>query len=624
MTWEMEDLNMKTNKIMHPEYPNTLHKGLVYKPFFYVKRPHCDHGIYDFPPKNSKKKKKKAKKPSKGAKKDKKMLLLAQTSSHSISQMTNKMQSLKGKEEEEEEGKEEGEDKKDDKRQAWIPVITKTSKKYHPPTIPSPDYSMWDPVKHKVVPVKVRREFHKPKKHAQKKLDKAQERAKKTDRKDAGYKIKPVHEKKTLAKPSKTFRRVWPPFKFDEGFIPGDAMVAWDSIKESEKVLNIPTMKSPHKDFRWMVFFYVRCLYKISKGATPLLPVFVLAHKDFKWTKGKLPSYIPVPRNLVPYKGSLQIQDLEVKFIQKMAHESIGEKKLILPPRGVDPKKAYKLAKKYRTILVHLKRQLNPKYARNVSKKFGLIEGNRKELDRERDEEMTGMFIRKDHAMRKKLKKKHEALKKKEKKRKEVIKKKIKKKKQRAENGGVHHKQLLKMKRVCVKRKLEIRLNTYNMPVEQRRFKAICVKYMWKPVYTMSQWKQHQQYMRKMQQREQLVHYCLNNLHVVLNTRGLSNLEPSMSEKCREFYLGLKKDRTNHMMDQVTPVLDQIGGTLQIKSNLMKLNPNLINTQQINKQLGGPKANKGLVPKNEEQGEQGDEAHHKGDGKAKKEKSKRV
>ena len=105
--------------------------------------------------------------------------------------------------------------------------------------------------------------------------------------------------------------------------------------------MNLGPPKSPHPDFRWMVFFYIKTLYNINDNIVPLLPVYVLAHKDFKWEKGKLPPYIPVPRSLVPYKNSLQVQDIELKFIQKEAKATIRDQNLLLPPKGVDPKKAF-------------------------------------------------------------------------------------------------------------------------------------------------------------------------------------------------------------------------------------------------------------------------------------------
>ena len=45
MTWELDDIDLSANVIRHPKFPDTLHKGLVYKPFFYIPKPPCIKGI---------------------------------------------------------------------------------------------------------------------------------------------------------------------------------------------------------------------------------------------------------------------------------------------------------------------------------------------------------------------------------------------------------------------------------------------------------------------------------------------------------------------------------------------------------------------------------------------------
>jgi hypothetical protein len=45
MTWELDEIDLKHAEIKNPQkMPDTLHKGLVYKPFFYIKKPKCLHG----------------------------------------------------------------------------------------------------------------------------------------------------------------------------------------------------------------------------------------------------------------------------------------------------------------------------------------------------------------------------------------------------------------------------------------------------------------------------------------------------------------------------------------------------------------------------------------------------
>lgn len=213
----------------------------------------------------------------------------------------------------------------------YIPVIVKTKKGFKAPEMPVTTYPIYDPKLQKVIPVPIKRHFEEDK-AAQKKLEKqekndekkGQQVAKKKvtdknlkpitssgssskgknpkDKRDAaGYKIKPTIVTKNLAKLPTRFRRVWPVLKADEGSIPKDAILAWEGMKESEFIVNITPPKSPHKDYRWIIFFYVRSSYEITKNKHPLVPFFILADKDFSWVRGRQPEFVPVPLNLLPY-----------------------------------------------------------------------------------------------------------------------------------------------------------------------------------------------------------------------------------------------------------------------------------------------------------------------------------
>ena len=61
MSWEIKELlKNKHNKLLNPKFPETLRENTEYKPFFYIKRPKCIHGVIQWPPKKGKKGKKKS------------------------------------------------------------------------------------------------------------------------------------------------------------------------------------------------------------------------------------------------------------------------------------------------------------------------------------------------------------------------------------------------------------------------------------------------------------------------------------------------------------------------------------------------------------------------------------
>lgn len=135
-------------------------------------------------------------------------------------------------------------------------------------------------------------------------------------------------------------------------------------------ILNLPAPKSPHKDFRWMVFFFVKAIYTVSKGKTPLIPFFILVHKNFRWRKGEMSPYVPVPRSPQEIKNTLKLMDLPLRVLPEHARLLIRDRNLLHPPVGVNPELAFKRARDYREIIIKLKTMYNKFYIGEIEARY--------------------------------------------------------------------------------------------------------------------------------------------------------------------------------------------------------------------------------------------------------------
>jgi hypothetical protein len=283
----------------------------------------------------------------------------------------------------------------------------------------------------------------------------------------------------------------------DEGSIPKDAILAWESMKESEFIVNITPPKSPHRDFRWIVFFYVRCSYEITKNKHPLVPFFILADKDFSWVKGKQPEFIPVPLNLLPYQNSLQDQDLRINMIPKTIKDIIRDKNLLLPPRGVDPHKFFLRLREYRDHFVRWRKGKDQDYSQEVEKKYSRVKGDPKDLLRAMAEEMTGIFLKIDKSWRKSIKINSTN---RIKKFKYMTDAEIRKRDKAVQNLDQYSKgkdgEIIRMRRICTKWRYNIILNARQSNGHNKQIE--CMSWRWEPVLSKSQWLEKEKNIAKM------------------------------------------------------------------------------------------------------------------------------
>lgn len=196
------------------------------------------------------------------------------------------------------------------------------------------------------------------------------------------------------------YMKIWPALKsnFSEGTIPIDAKFPWNPIKESDLVINLDPPLTVHQDYRWILFFWIETPYTVGNNSrTAWIPIYILAHAEFSWTKNEIPSEIPVPKNLSKYQnGSLPVEFLPVKIEPINASVMVDDPNLLKLPKSVNPDELLDEPNSFRLKLVKRLNVENPLYAQLLENKYQKMPGMLGDLLIKRQEEETGMMIEED------------------------------------------------------------------------------------------------------------------------------------------------------------------------------------------------------------------------------------
>lgn len=494
MPWEVKSLldSSVDNKIIRPELPSPPNPDYVLKPFYYVQKPVCH------------------------AEKEKAKI----TKLSALSEETQP---------------------KDFKTVEYVPVVVEALRSYHHPDYPVPTFQMSVPgATPEIQEVIIRRDFLADNRPSLEKTSAEAEKHKST----FGYIIRhnTPNEFPNLVKytsptnASGNLIRVWPELLVSrDGEIPEDAIYGWNGLKEVEQIIYLQPPKSFDPNFRWILFFYLRCEYAIgSENNKPFLPVYILARKDFVYQKDSIPKMIPVPLRAVKENGQIPSEELTLTFKKFDSKKLLPNSDLLEAPKSVTPDQVFKRSGHFRELLFQERAKQEPAYFQPVHERYlKEKEGKQDSLVKEM-EEITGVIVLPDSEYRLKmeqaraqevqnLKKNMNLLAELDQKHKKVI-------------SGISKSK--KLKKVCTKSKLEIVVNdksNFMDKYQEQRDENICLKWEWveipEPSLSIEAPKKisttnPEEILAKQEAREKdlrekalkdLEKFCLTKLHVVLN-----------------------------------------------------------------------------------------------------------
>lgn len=382
--------------------------------------------------------------------------------------------------------------------------------------------------------------------------------------------------------------RIWPELvTAHDGVLPEDGIFAWTGVKEGELVVNSTVPQSFNSEYRWILLMYVPCNYWVGDDKkVPLLPVYILARKDFKYTKDKLPEYIPVPRNTELTDGEIKADLISITFTAKNASQVLPNPEVLEKPVGYDGKKIYVAATGFRERAYVQKAATDPVYFNEVHSRYmNMSEGRPADLLVMEKEEITGILISPDPEYRRKQ---EEALKKEEQRVRDQLKREADRK-ARLEAIYKNPTRVTQMKRVCVEWILEIVLNDrFNFKDKDKETmdQRNCIKWEWKEITddnslyqpptadsnnstkntTNSTSNPEEEKKKKEEERlkqleaikkkviQEIEDYCLNKLHVVLNDRQFESKDEHY-ELCKKTIDQLRRTRVKVFMRSLGPAL---------------------------------------------------------------------
>ena len=550
MTWEIINFMLDNKNITIPKgesLPQPVNSSYVYRIFYYIPRPDCH-------------------------KNNSMMKLLAQTSARLATNKTNETL-------------------------AYVPVFVESSPDFLSPDYPATTFKMAVPGKTpELQEVIIQRQFI-PETNPLPLQDLAL--AKKYNQ-TAGYNIAPVIERPLIlaGQPSGSVDsrgrviRIWPQLITSrDGLLPQDGIFAWDGIKESELVLNSTLPPSFNSEYRWILLMYLQANYWVGEqGNIPLLPVYILARKDFHYTKNKIPEFIPVPQNTEITEGEVKAELLTLVFTAKNGSSLLNDSKILDKPVGYDGKKIFTRANSFREKSFLRQAAINIVYFGEVHARYlNTTEGRPADLLVQEKEEVTGIILQEDPAYRKQL---SDELKRQEDKVKTQLRKQADRK-SKIEAIYQSPNRIVTRQRICTDWNLEIVLNDRvnfidkgKETMDQRN----CIRWEWKEVIETNPLYQppspttpapsaNSTESRKNKQEEikkkvliELEDYCLNKLHVVLNDRQFQ-AKDEYYELCKKTIDQLRKTRMKLFMVSLGPALQLLKDkALENSDNIAKLN----------------------------------------------------
>lgn len=375
--------------------------------------------------------------------------------------------------------------------------------------------------------------------------------------------------------------RVWPELVTSyDGILPQDGIPAWEGIAESELILNTTVPASFDPNYRWIVFMWIRANYWIGDDKkVPLLPVYILARKDFVLKKGEKPLHIPVPRTVERFNNEIPAELITLSFSAVTGSQMLPNPEILDLPVGYEADSIFKQPPKYREEIFVRHQEVNPIYFKEVhsrwlnSTNLTLLEPAGREAEKI---EVTGIIINTDAEYRQKLEARAAA-------ERERVRKQIEEaaERERQVQAIFNDKtRVVSYERYCAKWQLEMTINDRFNFIDRDRTSPDyrwCAEWKWREVVGENKLyqapdsinntalkkpeAQKAQDEKKQEIKDQVVDqiddFCRNKVHVILNDRHKQADDPHY-KLCQSTLDKIRKTDLKNFIPNLRPALESL------------------------------------------------------------------
>lgn len=378
--------------------------------------------------------------------------------------------------------------------------------------------------------------------------------------------------------------RVWPELVTSyDGILPQDAIPAWEGIGESELILNTTVPASFDPNYRWVLYMWIRANYWVGdEEKVPLLPVYILARKDFIVKKGEKPLHIPVPRTVDKINGEVPAELITLSFSAVKGSQLLPKPEILDLPVGYEAEKIFKQPQKYREEIFFRHQEVDAVYFNEVhsrwlnSTNLTLLEPAGREAEKV---EVTGIIINPDAEYRQKQAARAAA--EREKVRLQIAE--AAEREKQLKSIFTDKTRVVSYERYCVKWELEMTINDRFNFIDRDRTTPdyrYCAKWAWREVKGPNQLYQapdavnntqpaaaappavqKAQEEKKKELKEQVVDqvedFCRNKVHVVLNDREKRADDPHY-KLCQTTLDKIRKTDLKNFIPSLRPALQNL------------------------------------------------------------------